>query len=70
MIKLFSILGAFGGLVYTILGVWGAHMKPPVPVGPWQGVVDFLVLAAFTIPFGAAIGLGLGVIFAAIFQRK
>ena len=70
MIKISSILGAFGGLVYTILGVTGAYKRPPIPLGFGQGLFDFLVLAAFTIPFGAAIGVGVGLILHGVLKRK
>ena len=36
MVKISSIIGGIGGLVYTVFGVWGAYRHTPMPVGTGQ----------------------------------
>ncbi len=60
--KIMLLAGAAAGLAHTVLGLVGVCLdaKGPLPVGAL--VAQFLVYSLFTIPFGAVIGLGFGLL--------
>lgn len=70
MRKFFTIAGAIAGLLYTCLGMATAYRHAPMTVAPGRIVMEFLVLAIFTAPLGAAVGLGIGLLVDGLRKRR
>ncbi len=69
MRKNFSIAGALLGLAYIVYAMIDMYLKPPPGTDAEAIMLQFL-FAAFTVPFGAAIGLGLGLLVEGLFKSK
>ena len=57
-----SLAGAAFGIAYTAYGMYGAYRTSEVVQTESMKLLEGLVLCAFTVPFGAVIGLGLGLL--------
>ena len=54
------------GLLYAFMGVAGAYYDPSLTGTPGRLAIEFLVIAAFTTPLFAMIGLGFGLLIEAL----
>lgn len=69
MRKFVSIAGAVAGLVYTAWRMAIAYSEPH-PEGIGTIVFQFFVFSIFTVPLGAAVGLGIGLLLDGLVKRK
>ncbi len=62
MRKIVTVAGALAGLVYTGLGMASSYRHATAPLDYRQIAMEFLILAVFTVPLGASVGLGVGLL--------
>ncbi len=69
LVKVFTVTGFFGGEIYmlfTVLPTPGAAFHFPTSTIFWRVVTS----ALFFGPFGAAVGLGIGLLVSGLLQRR